>query len=124
MSLESSPANSGVVMRVSNVLLYGYHGVSAAERQVGTRIEVDVDLRLAPAERDTLASTIDYREIYRVLEEIVTGRRFKLLETIARAIRAELLARFPASHVRVRVRKPNVPFPGGLSHVEVEVGEV
>ena len=24
--------------------------------------------------------------------------------------------------VQVRVRKPNVPFPGGMSHVEVEVG--
>lgn len=111
-------------MRLRNVLLYGYHGVSDAEREVGTRIEVDVDLRLKPAERDTLSSTIDYREVYGVLEEIVTQHRYKLLETIARVIHTELLARFPATHACVRVRKPQVPFPGGMSCVELEVGEI
>lgn len=120
-----APAEGSVehaTMRLSNIVLYGYHGVSPAEREVGTRLEVDVELTVPAAGRDVLSSTIDYTQVYRAVEDVVTGTRFRLLESLARAVRERLLEEFAARTVQVRVRKPNVPFPGGLSHVEVEVG--
>jgi dihydroneopterin aldolase len=110
------------VMRLRNIVLYGYHGVSAAEQEVGTRIEVDVAMLIQPADPDVLSSTVDYYSVYMAVEEVVTQTRYKLLETLARALRRRLLETFPARQVEVRVRKPNVPFPGGTSHVEVQVG--
>jgi dihydroneopterin aldolase len=35
-------------------------------------------------------------------------RRFNLIEALAAAVADDLLERFPVSHVRVRVRKPEV----------------
>jgi dihydroneopterin aldolase len=52
------------------------------------------------------------------------GRAFVLLETLAAAVAEALLARFPASRVRVRVRKPDVALdpPVEYSAVSVESG--
>ncbi len=119
----AAPSAQGLAtMRLMNIVLFGYHGVSQAEREVGTRIEVDVELVIQPAERDVLASTVDYRQVYASVEEVITGTRYKLLESLARAVQHRLVESFPVREVRVRVRKPNVPFLGGMSHVEVEVG--
>ena len=65
---------------------------------------------------------MNYREVYGRIEERVTRRRYLLLESLAEAIADDLLESYPAvAEVVVRARKPNVPFPGALSHVEVEI---
>ena len=111
-----------MIVRLKNIVLFGYHGVSAAEREVGTRVEVAVDLRVQVDPRDALGSTVDYSAVFRTVEQVVTTERFQLLESLATAIRAALFAIYRAEEIAVRVRKPNVPFPGGISYVEVEVG--
>ena len=121
-SAAGAPMPAPMVIRLKNIVLFGYHGVSAAEREVGTRIEVDVDLRTTVDPRDALASTVDYSAVFRTVEAVVTGHRFQLLESLATAIRAALFAAYSADDIAVRVRKPNVPFPGGISYVEIEVG--
>ncbi len=110
------------VVRLKNVVLFGHHGVSAAEREVGTRIEVDVEMRVLVDPRDSLSSTVDYSAVFRTVEQVVTHRHFQLLESLGAAIRDAVLAEFAAEQVAVRVRKPNVPFPGGDSYAEIEVG--
>src|SRR5262245_32661906 len=98
----ASAANGGAAtMRLRNLVLFGYHGVSPAEREVGTRIEVDVDLVIHPAERDVLTSTVDYYQVYRAVEDVVTSTRFKLLETLARAVRQRLMESFPVQEAQV-----------------------
>ena len=78
-----APALTPMIIRLKNIVLFGYHGVSAAEREVGTRIEVDVDVRMQVDARDALASTVDYSAVFRTVEAVVTGHRFQLLESLA-----------------------------------------
>jgi dihydroneopterin aldolase len=112
------------VIRLHNMTFYGYHGISAAERQTGRRFEVDVELAVdmdRAAASDKLQDTVNYTEVYRTVEELVAQNRFSLLETIAVRLADEILRKFKPKEVTVRVRKKIPPVPGNLDHIEVEI---
>ena len=103
---------------------YAYHGASAPERELGQRLEVEVeifsDLRAA-GKLDDLAHTVNYAEVYQVVQEVVTNSSYNLIEALAEAVAAAILARFNVTEILVRIKKP-VPFiPGCLSGVAVEI---
>ncbi len=103
---------------------YGYHGVSPAEQETGRRFEVDLELHLdirKASASDKLADTVNYRDVYLVVEEILAREHFSLLETIAQRLADAVLARFKTDRVVVRVRKKIPPIPGNLDHIEVEI---
>jgi dihydroneopterin aldolase len=112
------------IIRLHNMTFYGYHGISAAERQTGRRFEVDVELVVdmdRPAKTDKLKDTVNYTEVYRTVEELVEQNSFALLETIAVRLANQILARFKTREVTVKVRKKIPPVPGNLDDIEVEV---
>jgi dihydroneopterin aldolase len=102
----------------------GYHGVWDEERQVGQRFEVDVEFVIdvkTAAKSDNIRNTIDLYKVYQAIENIVTKKSFKLVETLAETITTALLRKFPIHELRVRVRKPNSPVPGICDGIEVEI---
>lgn len=70
---------------------------------------------------DDLTQTIDYGRAYELVREVVEERSFKLLEALAEAISAGLLAAFEVDEVTVRVRKPAVRLGGPLAYAAVEI---
>lgn len=109
---------------VHGIQFYGYHGVLPEETELGTRFAVDVDLFLDLREAglsDDLTRTVDYTKVYDLVLKIGTGMRFKLLESIAERIAAEILNQFDIEGVTVRVKKLSPPIPGVLDHVSVEI---
>ena len=112
------------VIGLQNMSFYGYHGLSAAERETGRRYEVDVELHRdvsRAAQTDSLKNTIDYRRVYEVVEGVLTGEEHHLLESIAEAIADKMVADFQLDQVVVRVRKRMPPIPGNLDFIEIEV---
>ena len=109
---------------LENIRLYGYHGATPSERELGQRFEVDVeitaDLSEAVAE-DSMKKTVNYEKVYRLVESEVVEEKYHLLETMADKIARDVLKTFDATKVLVRIRKPNVPIAGAIDHVEVEV---
>ena len=111
-------------VRLNDVVFFAHLGVSEAEREVGQRIHVDVELEvdLERASRsDDLHDTVNYEAVFREISRVVEGSRYRLLESLAGSLVHALLEGFPATQVRIRVRKPNVPFAGSLSSAEVEL---
>lgn len=109
---------------LENIRLYGYHGATPSERELGQRFEVDVEIiaDLSDAVKaDDMRKTVNYEKVYRLVESEVVGQKYHLLETMADKIARDILAQFEAIEVTVRVRKPNVPIAGAIDHVEVEV---
>ena len=107
-----------------NMVFYGSHGVSPAERELGQRFEIDLSMfgdLAGAAATDKLHSTTDYGRVYELVEHVVTARVFNLLETLAHVIAQDVLAEFPVERVDVVVRKPRVPIRGTLDFVEVGV---
>lgn len=110
---------------VTGMRFRGFHGVLPEERRDGQEFVVDVvletDLTLA-GRRDDLAETVDYRAIYDLTREIVTGQPVQLIETLAERIAARCLAAdLRVRQVTVTVHKPEVPLPGPLTETAVQV---
>lgn len=83
-------------------------------------VELVVDMD-RPARSDKLKDTVNYTEVYRIVEQLVLQNRFALLETIAVRLANQILTRFKPEEVTIRVRKKIPPVPGNLDHIEVEV---
>ena len=86
--------------------------------------EVDVELHLdlrGAGNGDDLTRSVDYRDVFELCRRIVEERSYQLLEALAEAIAADLLARFVVEEVVVRVRKPKVALPGKLDFAGVEI---
>jgi len=103
---------------------YGYHGDIEAERALGGRYGVDVeliaDLRTA-GRSDGLADTLDYVRCFQQVREVVENRQFHLLEALAQAIADELFATHPrVDALRVRVAK-QPPLRGGFARFAVVI---
>jgi dihydroneopterin aldolase len=104
---------------------YGYHGVFSEETKLGQRFVVDVVVEADLAKAgysDHLEDSINYGEIYEVVQSIVEGKPVKLLEAIAEKITSKLLTRFSSIQTcTVKVYKPNPPIPGHYQSVAVEI---
>ena len=111
------------IIRLKDITVFGFYGVSPAEREVGQKIQIDLAIHAdltAACRSDSLHDTINYESVYSALMEVVGGeKRYRLLESLGDEICAAVIAGFPVSKVEIRLRKLNLPFPNNLSHVEV-----
>ena len=112
------------IIRLADMSFYGYHGVSASERETGRMFEVDCELEVDLADAghsDRLTDTIDYTKVYKVIKESLEDKAFSLLEAIAGQLASKLLDNFPIYSVTLRVRKLNPPIAGNIKYIEVEL---
>ena len=97
---------------LESMVFFGRHGTLPAERELGQRfvVSVEISLDLQPAgATDDLAKTVDYGEVHRRVRSIVEGEPVNLIETVAEKIAASILEYYPpVDEVRVRVAKPDV----------------
>jgi dihydroneopterin aldolase len=101
---------SEVAIEIEGLQVRGFHGALPDEKERGQRFLFDVTLVAhdAGVRTDQLADTVDYTAVAARVREICESRRFNLIEALAAAVADDLLEHFPASRVRVRVRKPEV----------------
>jgi 7,8-dihydroneopterin aldolase/epimerase/oxygenase len=105
---------------LTGIDVYAHHGVHPAERELGQRFVIDVELHgdlSEAAAADSLRHALDYVEVHRRVCEVAGTNSFLLLEALAEAICVDLLERFPVDRVLVTVHKPNPPIPNFLGHV-------
>jgi dihydroneopterin aldolase len=99
------------------------HGVLASEKVDPQPFEVDLVLHVDlddAARTDALDDTVDYRGLHELVDSIVMGPSFDLIEGLAGAIARAVLAGTDPRRVGavvVRVRKPAAPLPGELDPV-------
>jgi len=102
---------------------FGHHGDVEAERELGSRVYVDVEIStdLSVAGRtDALSDTVDYVRCYELVRGIVEERRYRLLEAVAENIADALLEDPRAQLVQVRVAK-EPPIDGVIARCAVVV---
>ncbi len=104
--------------------VYAHHGVLPAERELGQRFVIDVDLWgdcSGAALTDDLAQAFDYSVAHRLVQEKTAATSFHLIEALAGELCRELLAHLAVEKVRVRVHKPQAPIPGFLGQATVSL---
>ena len=108
---------------LEGMVFFGRHGALAAERELGARFTVDVELGLdlrAAGRSDLAADTVDYSKVYEAVRGVVEGEPCQLLEAVAERIAGRLAAMDRVERVTVRVRK-RPPLEGEFRAFGVEV---
>ncbi|MDR1961045.1 MAG: dihydroneopterin aldolase [Gracilibacteraceae bacterium] len=111
-------------LHIRGLTFHAFHGVNPEETALGQKFVIDVDLYLplAPAaQADDLTITVNYAHVARSVKWRVTESCYKLIETLAEQIAADLLAGFVCEAVRVVVHKPEAPLREIFTDVSAEV---
>jgi 7,8-dihydroneopterin aldolase/epimerase/oxygenase len=114
----------GVTVEIVGLSLYTHHGVTAAEREVGQRLVLDVRLEISDPDAmitDRVEDTVDYGEVCQVIALICQQRSYKTLERLCAVIADRLASQFAAEIVTVKASKPEPPIPLPVEEVSVEV---
>jgi dihydroneopterin aldolase len=121
---DGEPSEPVVTIEVTGLSLYTHHGVSAAEREVGQRLVLDLRLEVGECDAtitDRVEDTIDYGEVCQVVALVAQQRSYKTLERLCTAIADRLLDQYDAETVWVKAAKPEPPIPLPVDEVSVEV---
>ncbi len=100
------------------------HGCLAEERQRPQPFELDLDVEtdMGPAARaDDVSKTVDYGMLVQKVVEVMTARRFSLLEALAEEVAEAILADRRVTSVTVAVRKLRPPVPSDLASAGVRI---
>lgn len=99
-------------------------GIYEHEREARQTVFVDVDLDYdfaAASASDAIADAVDYDGVAAAITALAERRGFQLIETMAEATAAMLLARLPqVTRVRLEIRKPAAVPAAACSFVRVE----
>lgn len=108
-----------------NMFFYGYHGVLDAERSIGQKFIVDVEIMFDSqnaGETDSVENTISYAEVYDDIKYLVESERYNLIEALAERIAFNILKRYDlAKEVMVKVKKPEAPVKGIFDYFGIEI---
>ena len=109
---------------VEDITCFAYHGVLPEENKLGQQFKVSLELNLDLSEHteDNLAQVPDYRQAVEIVNKYMSGKPYRLLETLACMIAEELLETLPSiQKAVVKVCKPNPPLAGVEGGVTVKV---
>ncbi len=115
---------TAVTVEVTGLSLYTHHGVSAAEREVGQRLILDLRFDAGACDAtvtDRVEDTVDYGRVCDVVALEAQRRSYKTLEALCTAIGDKLLADFETTEVWVKATKPEPPIALPVESVSVEV---
>jgi len=113
-----------VTIEITGLSLFTHVGVTAAEREVGQRLLLDLRLEVLDCDAtvtDRIEDTIDYGEVCDTANLVAQQRTYKTLERLCAAIADRLIDRYGARIVWVKAAKPEPPLPFNVSEVSVEV---
>jgi dihydroneopterin aldolase len=113
-----------VTIEITGLSLYTHHGVSAAEREVGQRLVIDLRLDIGETDAtitDSIEDTVDYAEVCQLVALVAQQRSHKTLERLCSTIADRLLADYDLEGVWVKAAKPEPPIALSVDEVSVEV---
>lgn len=116
-------AQEGDAILLEGVLVPCALGVTEAERRMRRPVRIDLELGLSLArsgQSDQLGDTVDYGEVFGVVEAVAGQGEHALVEALAERIVAALFARFGFGWVRIVVRK-SAPLAGSVERTGVRI---
>jgi dihydroneopterin aldolase len=113
-----------VTIEISGLSLFTHVGVTAAEREVGQRLLLDLRLDVGACDAtitDRIEDTVDYAQVCDVANLVAQQRSYKTLERLCAAIADRLLEQYEAHAIWVKAAKPEPPLALPVTEVSVEV---
>jgi dihydroneopterin aldolase len=121
---EGEEGLEAVTIEITGLSLYTHHGVSAAEREIGQRLMLDLRLEVGETDAtvtDRIEDTVDYAEVCQLVALVAQQRSHRTLERLCATIAERLLADYELEGVWVKATKPEPPIALPVDEVSVEV---
>jgi 7,8-dihydroneopterin aldolase/epimerase/oxygenase len=121
---EEEGSEPEVTIEISGLSLFTHVGVTAAEREVGQRLLLDLRLDVGECDAtltDRLDDTVDYGSVCQTVALVAQQRSYRTLERLCAAVADRLLADFETRSVWVKASKPEPPIPLSVEEVSVEL---
>ena len=121
---DEEASDPEVTVEISGLSLFTHVGVTAAEREVGQRLLLDLRLELGECDAtvtDRIEDTIDYARVCDVVNLVAQQRSYKTLERLCAAVADRLLGQYEAQSVWIKAAKPEPPLALPVSEVSVEL---
>lgn len=110
---------------LKEIKLFGYTGCLPEEKENGQYFYVSIDMMfkdIPGAVTDELSDTVNYADVYKLAESIVSESRFDLIEHLAYEIGRAVIASYDMiDAVKVLVKKPDAPVDGQFDAMETEI---
>src|SRR6201985_2943217 len=106
---EDEGAEPEVTIEISGLSLFTHVGVTAAEREVGQRLLLDIRLDVGECDAtltDRIEDTIDYGQVCDMANLVAQQRTYKTLERLCAAIADRLLEQYDGHAVGVKAAPP------------------
>ncbi len=112
-------------IRIKGLEVFANHGVFEEENVLGQKFIVNLDMYMSTRKagiNDDIRESVDYGEVCILVKDAMTSKNYKLIESVAEAIAAEILLKYPEiSEVDVEVEKPWAPVMMPLQTVSVKI---
>ncbi len=121
---EGEGPELSTTIEITGLSLYTRLGVTAAEREIGQRLLIDITLEVGEPDAtltDMVEDTVDYAEVCNVVALTAQQRTYHTLERLSTAIADRLLEDFSIDAVSVKATKPEPPIPLPVDEVSVQV---
>lgn len=110
---------------IEQLKIFAHHGVFEHENINGQNFYINAYLSLDTEKAgltDELEYSVNYAEVCSLIEKVMTENTFKLIETAAQTIAAEILINFPlVRDADIEVRKPEAPVDMTFSSLSVRI---
>jgi dihydroneopterin aldolase len=110
---------------ITGLALHGRHGALEAERSLGQKFYLDLELVAEignAASTDKLDDTLHYGQVIKAATAAFNVRTFNLIEAAGAAVADDLLAKFPKIiSAKVTVHKPSAPVAAIIDGLSVTV---
>ena len=111
-------------IRITGLEVYAHHGVFPEEKEKGQHFFLDAvlytDIRKAGL-TDDLDCATDYGQVCKLINQVMTGQTYDLIERAAERVAQMILEEFPVKEVTVRLKKPRAPVAADFEYVAVEI---
>ena len=110
-------------IKINNIKIYGYHGLTEEEKILGQKFEIDIEIYFESKSNvnDAIESTIDYSVICNDIKDEFLRVKYNLIEHLGSKIIDRLFEKYNLLYSKINIRKPNAPINIGFDSVEIEI---
>lgn len=112
-------------IKITNLEVFAHHGVFPEENENGQNFYINAKLYLSTKEAgksDDLLKSVHYGEVCELINRHLKEHTYKLLETAAEQVTAEIFKAFPLiEKIQLEICKPHAPIPLPFENVSVTI---